>query len=688
MIPKTFLEPSAIALVGASHEPKKIGYQILKNLITGGFGGRIFPVNLKGGKILGRPVFKDLAAIRQKKGEVLVAIAIPAAAVLAEIEKAGRLGFKNIVIISAGFKESGPAGQVREAELKNLAAKYHLNILGPNCLGFINRAAKLNLSFAAADFSRQNFDTGLAFFSQSGALGSAFLDWSTERALGFRLFVSLGNKAVCSEIDFLEIALKDKNIKAVYLYLEGITAGPKLINLLSRLTLQKPVFVLKAGQTVAGSQAALSHTGSLVGSQTAVELGLHRAGAVILDDLDDFFASLEFFKPSVWQEAQKPELIIVSNAGGPAVLSADQAARLGFKLTVLDNKIIKELKKYLPVLTSFNNPLDLLGDADPKRYAQALEIILKQAPQAQVLVLLTAQTMTEPLATAQVIAKLAKKYPTRSLFASFIGGQALISAKAYLQTQRLACFPTPEMAIKAWQKLAVYLENRRGFKIYPLATSRPVKKVLPSGLFDYLASLQLLESYQIRTIKTTKCVSSHLKTIKFPVVLKAVGPSFVHKSDQGAVRLNLNSHRELALAVQDFHHRFASVLKNKLNYLVVQEMALAKQELILGFKRDPIFGPILMVGQGGIYSEIFKDVRFSLADLDLKHARELVSSLKIAPILRGARGQQAVDIQALVKALVALARLANDHLEIKELDINPLFAKARGIVATDVRIIV
>lgn len=685
-----FLKPTAVALIGASFDPTKIGHQILKNIVSSKFPGKIYPVNLKGGKLLSLQVYKDLAEIpRLKKTHTLVVVAIPAALVLLEIEKAGRLGFKNLVIISAGFKESGADGQKREELLKLLAKKYDLNILGPNCLGFINNNLPLNLSFAQALPLNQGKKTGLAFLSQSGALGSAVLDWCRAKDLNFELFVSLGNQAVCSENDFLELILTDSNIKAVHVYLEEIAAGERFVSLLSRLAQKKPVFVLMSGLTDLGARAAKSHTGSLLGSALVVSLALKRSGAVVLKNLSDFFNSLELWSGRQEQFKSLPDLFIISNAGGPAVLSADAAAHLGVNLPSLSPGLKQIIKKQIPALININNPLDILGDADPKRYELALKSILQNSKSAQILILLTAQTMTDPMSVAKTIVGLSKKYPQHSLAVSFIGGIAVQAAKDYLSHHRVSVFDHPESFLQAYRGLYSYINTRQDLKVYSVPRVVNKKPLQTStGFYDYIKSLNLLRAYKIPTIKTIKYTDWRPGAVKFPAVVKVAGPDFIHKSDQQALALNLSDNKELKVAASRLSRSFKKQLRSPLNYLVVQESGQNHQELILGFKRDINFGSVLMIGQGGIYAEIFKDLAFSLADLDLKKAIQLIKSLKIYPILNGVRGQRAYDLKALAQALSNLSRLALEHPEIQELDINPLFVKPKGAVAVDVRIIV
>lgn len=688
MIDNNFLNPKAIAIVGASAKVEKIGHQIVKNIIFSGFSGAIYPVNPRGGRILGKKVFSDLESLPIKnKKTTLIVLAVPADISLLEARRAGQLGFKNLVIISAGFKESGLVGKKREEELLIIANKYRLRILGPNCLGFINQSASLNLTFARSLPIKTGRRSGIAFISQSGALGSAILDRAIAQKMSFELFVSLGNKSILTENNFLLTALNDKSIKAVFLYLEEISQGPLFINIVSRLALKKPVFILKSGRSDLGRRSALSHTGSLAGSEQAVEIAIKRAGAIRLDSLDDLWRTIDLFRPSHLSGKKENSLVLVSNAGGPAVLSADLIASLGFDLPSLGSDLCDQLKRKIPSLVNCNNPLDILGDADPARYKKALELILQTGKYSHLLLILTAQTATNPLAVAKDIARLSKKYPHCQIFTSFIGGHSLAPALDYLLSCGIANFPTPEEALRAWHKINLYQNIRAGLKKYPL---QPIQTEDFSGqpvLLDYLSSLRILRSYNIDTVKTVRLSESARLNLRFPLVLKAVGPYFNHKSDKRAVILNIKNPAELRVAKRSLEKGFRQELAKQENYLIIQEMLSLGQEVIIGFKRDVSFGPILMVGLGGIYAEFLKDVQFSLIDIDFKGALALLKKLKIYPAWQGARGQHSLDIKSLARALVSLARLAKERPDIIELDINPVFLGRNGLKAADVRII-
>ncbi|MFA5154855.1 MAG: acetate--CoA ligase family protein [Patescibacteria group bacterium] len=657
---KNFFNPRSVAVVGASNNPEKLGRQILDNLRAGGFRGAIYPINLKEKKIAGQRAYPclDKVPAAGRRG-LLVVIAIPAALVPAEVQRCGRLGIKDLVIITAGFKESGGDGAALEQQIAALAARYRLNILGPNCLGLINTWHGLNATFANADR-----DTGnSALLSQSGAIGAASLDWLKTKDFNFGYFISLGNKAVLDENRIMQYLAADKRIDLVTAYLEEIKDGRRFMATVSRLAKRKPVAVLKAGISAAGGALAKSHTGSLAGSAAAVRVGVERSGAIWLDNLEDLFNLLLLFRKESWHNQGSPDLHIITNAGGVAVITVDEISR-----------------QKLP----FGRSLDLLGDADAARYEAALRKLLADPKVNNLLVLLTPQTSTEPLQTAQALVAAAKKYPRKLVMASFVGGENVKTARALFAKHGLPSFDYPEEAVRSFKKLIAYKQSLLRLRPYQVSVRRPAPR--PANP-DYLAAFRLLRQYGIPVAKISRYDESRLSSYAYPAVLKTVGPDFLHKTDTGGVIVNLRTPAELRAAANGLQRRQARSFRRPDNYLVVQAQVDHFQEIILGFKRDESFGPIMMVGQGGIYTEIFKDFKLAVSDLNLAEARRLISELKIYPILNGARGQKKYDLDALARTLVKLARLANEHPEISELDINPLFLFRRGVAAGDIRII-
>ncbi len=652
-----FFKPLGVAIVGASSDKSKIGRQVLDNISASGYRGKLYPINLKETKIANLRAFSSLENIPTRNfASILVVIAIPAQFVMSEIEKCGKLGLKNIVIISAGFKESSADGAILEKELVEVANKYKLNILGPNCLGFINNINRLNASFAASGSG-----TGrIALLSQSGAIGSAVLDWLKDKNFNLGYFISLGNKASLDENDFLEYLANDKNISAIILYLEDIKNGRKFMELVSRVSSKKPVVVLKAGMSERGEQIAKSHTGAMAGASAAVKAGLERSGAIMVESLEELFNLLPLLQMESMRERLSNTFQIVTNAGGLAVLSADEISKQELFL---------------------RNSIDVLGDADAIKYELALRNLLSQKSKDNILILLTPQTSTKPLETAAVIIKLSKKYPKRLIVISFLGGAAVYEAKEIMKHAKLPVYAYPELAIRAINKLSDWKDVSFGVQPYKERLDKFGKTEV-----DYLALFSLLKKYKINTVKTIRYGTE--ATLTYPVVLKAVGPDFMHKTDKGAIMLGLDNQLSLEKAAASFYSQNKKIMQKEENYLVVQPQISSGLELILGFKRDVSFGPVLLVGLGGIYAETFKAIKIVIADLDKARALALIQSLSFFPILNGARGKKSYDINSLADVIVAISRLANEHAEIKEFDINPLFLKEKGALAADVRAII
>lgn len=678
---KSFLHPKSIAVIGASIEPKKLGYQILYNLKANGFKGKIYPVNPNHKSIEGLKAYPDVNSIKAKVD--LIVIVIPPRFVKSEIEKCAQLKIKNFVVISAGFGEYDAAGKAMEEEIKAIAIKHKLNILGPNCLGLINSQVNLNATFVKA----KNKIGRVAFVSQSGAICAAALDWAADKSVGFSKFVSLGNKTVLNENDFLEYFIKDKDTDLVIAYLESITEGEEFMNVVSRLSRVKPVAVLRGGTSKSGQKAAMSHTGSMAGSEVVIEAALKRAGAIVLDDMAEMFDLMMVFNKKVTVKNDK--VYVVSNAGGPMVAAVDQIEKQGLELGEFNSKQIAALTKILPPLAHAKNPLDLVGDAPETRYEESLKVVLADKNIFNVLILLTPQSATEIEKTAATIVSLRKKYIDKNIFTSFIGGASLTRAKEIFVKGGIVNFDFPNEAVRVMGLLINYYNSGRKAKIYPVTKKKDkvARLRLSSGAakqMDYLESIKLLEKYKINAAKTVKVMKEgDLEGLKYPIAMKVSGENLIHKSEAGAIALNIKD----KFTASEQLEKFASLLKDKSNFCLAQEMVAHGTEMILGFKRDQSFGPMILVGAGGIYAEIMKDSQLEVADVDYNRAVKMVEKLKIYPILNGARGKEKADIKSLAQAIVKMAQIAKEHPEITEMDINPLFVNKQGAVAADVRII-
>lgn len=686
-----FLNPKYIAIIGASSDSTKVGRKIFDNLILNK-KSKVFPINNKEKKIAGFLAYQDVSSLPIKDWEgLLVIIAIPAKFVLDEIIKCSKLGIKNFIIISAGFKEVGGLGVEMEKNIINLAQREKLNILGPNCLGFISGDISLNATFS--NFSpdkkiiRKN---NIAFLSQSGAIGSAVLDWVTNKNIGLSYFISLGNKAVLNENDFLEHFYQDKNTDLIVAYLEEISQGPRFLELVSKISKTKPVAILKAGKTEAGSKMASSHTGSLAGSHEITLLALKKSGAIILENINELYNLMRLIRGPIKDISGK--LAIVSNAGGPAVLATDEVSLQKMFLANFSSETKNSLKKDLPVFANIKNPLDILGDAGPDRYEKSLRMILKDKNVSSVLILLTPQSMTQVAATAEVIGKIKTEYQEKNIVTCFLGGLEIAKGKKILAKYLVPNFDSLEEAIGVLNKIENYKNNRKKIKKYIRQPESNKIFSKDSGVADYLKSFQLLKDFNIKTVPTKKIDWKNIKTeqlkkIKYPIAIKFVGPDFLHKTDKRAIFLNISKESEIKDIINDFKNRVLSKKISDQNYIVYQPMLESNLELILGMKRDAVFGPIILLGLGGIYAEVYKDTVMELVSVSRDDIKKMISGLKICPILTGTRGQKGINIDKLVETIFNFSKIASSYKNISEIDINPLFVNKKTIIAADIRVI-
>lgn len=666
------MNPKSIAVIGASKDEKKVGYQVLDNIMKNKYKGKVYPINLKEKEILDLKAYPSIADVKAD----LAILVIPAEFVMDEVRKCAAAGTKNIIIISAGFSEEGGVGKLREMKVIELARKHKLNILGPNCFGIINTAGNLNATFARS----RNKSGKVAFVSQSGAICAAVLDWAGGKNLGFSKFVSLGNKAVLDENDFFDYFATDKDTELVVAYLEEIRDGRKFMSAVSKLSKIKPVAILKAGQSMAGASAAMSHTGSMAGSNEAVMAGFARAGVINLTNLEEMFDLLLFYNKK--RQIRNSNVAIISNAGGPMVATVDLLSKAGIELPRFSPELEAEMSKNLPSIIKIKNPLDLIGDAGADRFKSALEGILQDGSFSIILVILTPQSATEVDETAKAIAKLAEKHKDKIIFTSFIGGASVSNAKDIFSVYDIVSFDFPNKAVDIISKVIEHEKLKKELTAY--RNQKPVGELRTrQEQMDYMSSLALLKKYGITVAPTSRIRhENELSKLKFPVAMKVVGKKLIHKTDKKAIALNIKSPEEALVAFKGFKH----LLSEHGNYCVAQPM-ISGIEMIAGIKKDRSFGPIVLAGMGGIYAEVFKDVGLEVDDIDAKRAERLLKSLKMYPILQGARGQSGYDVKSAAKTIVSLARLARENDKIKEIDINPMFVTERGTFAADVRII-
>ncbi len=687
-----FFNPKAVAVIGAAREPGKVGHDVVKNLLDFRFPGKIFPVNPKAQEILGLKAFPSVLDIPEEVD--LGVIAVRAPLVPQVIRQCGEKGVKALVILSAGFKEAGREGAKLENEIVSLAHEYGLRIIGPNCLGIVDTYSRLNATFAALKPIRGK----IGFFSQSGALCLALLEWSRAERVGLSRFISLGNKSDVSEIECLRLLGEDPRTKVVMGYLEGIDDGRAFMEAAKEVARQKPVIIFKSGVTAAGARAASSHTGSLAGSEVAFEAASRQAGIIRARNLREFFnlALLLAFQPVM----EGPRLAILTNSGGPGIVAADACERSSLELPTLSGETVEKLRAVLPAYAAFYNPVDITGDADAERYEKALEVLLEDERLNGLLVILSRTATVNP---DEVAERMARKVGQKTMVACFLGYDSVKKARGLLLKNKIPPFEYPEEAIAALEKSWLYDFWRKKPQIQcerPQVNFEKAAQVLRlvreegrSHLLDYEVK-EILEAYGFRFPKslmarTTEEALLAAQVIGFPVVLKIISPQVQHKTDVGGVKVNIKDEEELIKAFQELTIGVRQALPGvSILGVLVQEMIAGGKEIILGFTRDPQFGPLVMFGLGGIYVEVIKDVSFRLAPLCPEEAQEMIREIKGYPILKGVRGEPEADLEALVNSLVSLAQLAADFPELSEGEINPLLVrpKGQGAVAVDARL--
>jgi len=697
----TILSPKSIALIGASRTPGKLGFEILNNLVRLGYQGKIFPVNPTSTIILNQKTYPNVSKIPIVVD--LAIICIPAQYVLDIATECGKKGIKGLVVISAGFKETGSEGEKREQKLKKIAKKYNMRIIGPNCLGLINTALNLNGSFAEGLPKAGN----ISLISQSGAMAVAITDWAYEINLGFHIIVSLGNKADLSEIDFLKYLEKDKKTDVILLYLESIEDGREFMKIARQVSLKKPIIMVKAGVSESGSKAVASHTGSLAGSNSAIKAALKQSGIIRAESIEEMFNLARIFSCQPTPKGNK--VAIITNAGGPGVMTTDSIEKTDLKLAKFTPETTTNLKENLPASATIQNPIDIVGDALADRYKIALDCVFNDSNVDIIIALLTPQIMTEKERTTNLLIALHQKYPHKPLVTCFIGGKNITYAVSRLQDY---CIPNfyPERAIqvlnkmynfKLWQNKTKKINNKETHLYKPSHFKNLHQEIViekKQGLTQLSQSLttKLLKKYhihfpQIEIAKNTEQVIKLSTKIGYPVALKIISPEVIHKTEAGGVRIDLKNETETKNAFKEIiknvkkHHP-----KAKINGILVQKMYTFGREVIIGMKRDASFGPLIMFGLGGIYVEIMKDVSFRVAPVNFDEALDMIHEVRAIQLLKGVRGEAPADIQKIAETILAISQLSLNFPEIKELDINPLLVQSEGhgAVALDTRFIV
>lgn len=689
-----FFSPKSVAVIGASRQPGKVGYEILKSLIDGDYKGDIYPINPKADEVEGIKCYSDLKSIGSSVD--LAIVVIPSKFVLNALKDCADIGTKSVIIITAGFKEVGPEGAELEKQVVEFANQNDLNIVGPNCLGILSPTHNLNASFGGT----LPKPGGIGYVSQSGALLSSILDMANTNDIGFSKLISFGNKCDLDELDFMQNMGEDNETKVIAGYLESIGDGPSFVEKASAISRKKPIILMKSGVSSAGAKAASSHTGSLAGSDTAYECAFEKTGVLRCDSIKTQFDYAQAFANQPLPKGSR--VAVVTNAGGAGIMATDAIENQGLTFASLSKETMDKLSQVLPAAANIKNPIDVLGDALADRYKAAMEIVMDDPGVDIMLVLLTPQVMTQGKQTAQAMVDVANAKPGKPVLGCFIGAEKVAEGLKVMQENGIPQYDSPESAvetIKAMVSYAKWLNTpEKDMQVFDVDREKVqliIDDHIGKGMREVgeLDAKEILKAYGFETpagalAETADKAVSLSEELGYPVVMKIWSPDISHKSDVGGVKVNLKD----AQAVRDAFDTMMTEIPKKmpeahLAGVYVQEMSPAGREIILGVNRDPQFGPMVMFGLGGIFVEVLKDVTFALAPLTKEQALAMMKKTKSYKLLQGVRGQAGVDIDLLAENLQRLAQLVVDFPEIVELDINPMFAGPEGTkpIAVDAR---
>ena len=688
-----FFSPKSIAVIGASTKAGKVGHSIVRNILEYDYSGRVYPVNPTADMILGQKAFPDLLSVPDPID--LAIVAVPPEKVLGAIGQCGKKGIDSVIVITSGFKETGGDGSRLEKELAAEIKNAGIRLVGPNCLGVIDTASCLNASFAAG----MPFAGHIGFFSQSGALCVAILDWALGENIGFSKFVSLGNKTDVTEIDLMKAMAADENTRVILGYIEGIEDGRTFMNVARSVSKKKPVILIKSGTTKAGAKAASSHTGALAGSNTAYNAAFKQCGIIHASSVHELFTYATAFASQPLPKG--PNVAIITNSGGPGIIAADACDRSDLQLPSVPRDTVEQLRSFLPKTASFYNPIDIIGDAGAERYEKTLKAIIADHLFHSVLILLTPTASVDIEETAKAIVSIAKT-TDKPIMTSFMGEKRVRPGRRIFQENGIPSFGYPEDAVAALNAMfgrRHWLDQpEKRYERIDVATSK-VRRIFASVTRQRRADLIEIEAREIldaygfelpRTIlaNTTKEAVKAASEIGYPVVMKIASPDVLHKSDLGGTRVGLGNERMVEDAFFDITSNVRQRLPNaRILGIVVQEMIQGGKEVILGITNDIQFGPMIMFGLGGIYVEVLKDVSFRIVPVSVEEADAMIREIRSFPLLRGVRGESPADLIAIRKSILLLSQMALDFPEIIEADINPLLIRpqGKGAIAVDAR---
>ncbi|MDH3787948.1 MAG: bifunctional acetate--CoA ligase family protein/GNAT family N-acetyltransferase [Xanthomonadales bacterium] len=697
--------PESVALFGASDRPDSVGGIVFNNLLTSGYAGRIYAMNPKRDEVQGQKAYSSLDEIDEIVD--LAVVATPAPSIPDIVEACGEKGVKMMLILSAGFREVGPQGRKLEDRVVQLIKRYNIRLMGPNCLGIIRPDIGLNITFGHNNAKPGN----LAFVSQSGAICTAILDWAEKIGIGFSAVVSTGIAADLSFGDYLDYLVSDPKTKAILLYIEGIKDARRFMSSLRAAARIKPVIALKVGRHAAGAEASMSHTGALVGSDETFSAALSRSGVLRVETIGQLFAAAKALSSirNRRSHSESERLVIITNGGGPGVMAADRATDQGIELSTLSEETMEALNQALPAVWSHSNPVDVIGDATPERYQQAVEICLQDPGVDGAIVILTPQAMTDPTAVAEAVIKAAQS-SEKPVMTSWMGGTQVAAGRKLLTDSRIPDFGTLENAVDAFSYLARYNRNQRLLLQTPSRLSSELEppdaegaRLIIEGVLTEQRkvltepeSMAVLNAFRIPTVRNAVARSANealiiAESIGFPIAMKVLSTDISHKSDSGGVRLNINSAHE----VRGAYRQMIDQVKQKVPDAHIEGVTVGKmyrssngRELMIGIIRDPVFGPVISFGSGGTSVEVMGDSAITLPPLNQRLARDLIRRTKVSKLLGEFRNMPAVNMDQLIEVLLGVSAMACELPWIQEMDINPLIIDDQGLVAVDARIVV
>ncbi len=686
------IHPKSIAIIGASRDSDKIGAQILSNLVKSNYKGALIPVNPHGGLIQGIQSFKSIKDYPEAVD--LVIIAIPQPIVESIVDECIIKKVKAVVIITAGFKEVSEEGKVLEQQIKEKLSKANIPLLGPNCLGIISTYDNMNASFAAQMPDQGN----IMFMSQSGAFGTAAIDWASNHHLGFTEFISLGNKSMLNENDFLKRL--SPQTKVIVLYLEEISDGKELMSQSMSITPKIPILLLKPGKSEKAALAVKSHTGSLTGSDKVLNTATTQSGIIRVNTTQDLFDLTKAFSslPSLMGN----RIAVITNAGGPGIITTDALETSGLELAPISAKTQEELSRHLPRQANIHDPIDLIGDAKAERYDFALNAVMNEETVDACIVILTPQSSTEIALTAQSIMSHVQR-TKKPILAAFMGGTLIEEATKTLTKNNIPCYTFPEQAVYVLSKMWEYQSKKAAIQnLPPLQQITHIPEIISQNILKKAKSENRLSLSQNEIedifkgtgitfparieVNSSQDAFTKASQLGFPVVMKISSEKVIHKTDQHGVYLNLLDEKQIKESFTQLT-ALQKKVQDKSATIYVQKQISLDTEILLGMKRDPTFGPVIVVGTGGIYTELYQDTSSRIAPITRNQAHTMLTETRLYQMLSGYRGKDSINIEPIIQSILNIANISLTYPEIQEIDINPLAVKGSGIIALDARVI-